>query len=90
MAGENREFAVVSGGVTPPAPRQPPPPQPVNSDDGIALTRYLEILWERRWLILGSLLFGALGLVVYLSGTGRAQDASDVDALRRIQEELRG
>ena len=24
------------------------------------------------------------------SGTGRAQDASDVDALRRIQETLRG
>jgi hypothetical protein len=29
-------------------------------------------------------------LIRMKSGTGRAQDASDVDALRRIQETLRG
>ena len=29
-------------------------------------------------------------LIRMKSGTGRAQDASDVDALRRIQESLRG
>ena len=46
---------------------------------------------DRLWTGTLELKVASIDVLIRMkSGTGRAQDASDVDALRRIQETLRG
>ena len=87
MAAENRDFAVVSGGSTTPAPPSAPPPAPPPRDDEVSLAYYLNVLSEGRWLILAALALAALGLFAYLA---TATPLYQSDVLIQIEQRRQG
>jgi tyrosine-protein kinase Etk/Wzc len=87
MAGENREFTVVNGGVTTPAIAPPPPPPAPGRDDEVSLAYYLGVLSEGRWFIVGALAAAALGLFFYLA---TATPIYESDVLLQIEQRRQG